>query len=289
LRRIRFRAIQLVVIAGLAAAGVVAAAALAGGAASIHSTTKNGTGGGSHNTNHETTSPADETTDTPPPPPPPTTAPADPLAPPGTAPNTPARPPEKAQAGITAAELRLVLVGVASFLGDCLTPVDGGTGASATDPVLCFVAAQAIITEALAEYKLYLDPPDPNFMQVTLGVASRVPQGGFRCSKTVKKGDCAAVTAALRRYLVALTANAEASRGSGVTLERYSGAVQAHSVPGALLQSAAQKAYAGLTVSTKAAQHAAGVALGLALRKAHLDRLLTRVQYQARVTKLTTS
>jgi hypothetical protein len=285
LRRIRFRAIQLAVVAVLAAAGVVAATALAGGTGSNHTTTKNGTGGGSHNTNKETTSPAsEETTDTPPPPPPPTTTPPDPLAPPGTAPNTPARPPDKAQAGITARELRSILLGVATFLGDCLTPSEGGS--DTTDPVLCFVAAQAIIVEALAEYKLYLDPPDPNFMQVTLGVASRVPQGGFRCAKTVKKNDCAAVTAALRTFLVALTTNAEASRGSGVTLERYSGAVQAHSVPGALLQSAAQKAYAGLTVSTKAAQQAAGVALGLALRKAHLERLPTRTQFQARVTKL---
>ena len=289
LRRIRFRAIQLAVVAVLAAAGVVAATALAGGTGSNHTTTKNGTGGGSHNTNKETTSPAsEETTDTPPPPPPPTTTPPDPLAPPGTGPNTPARPADKAQAGITARELRSILVGVAVFLGDCLTPSEG-LGSSTTDPVLCFVAAQAIITEALAEYKLYLDPPDPNFMQVTLGVASRVPQGGFRCAKTVKKTDCAAVTAALRKYLVALTANAEASRGSGVTLERYSGAVQAHSVPGALLQSAAQKAYAGLTVSTKATQQAAGVALGLAVRKAHLERLPTRTQFQARVTKLRTS
>jgi hypothetical protein len=290
LRRIRFRAIQLVVVAVLAAAGVVAAAALAGGTASNHTTTKNGTGGGSHNTNQDTTAPAPEETTDAPPPPPPTTTPPDPLAPPGTAPSTPARPADKKQAGITAAELRIVLVGTASFLGDCLTPSEGiGPGASATDPVLCFVAAQAIITEALAEYKLYLDPPDPNFMQVTLGVASRVPPGGFRCSTTVKRSDCAAVTAAVRRFLVALTANAEASRGSGVTLERYSGAVQAHSVPGAFLQSAAQKAYAGLTVSTKAAQQAAGVALGLALRKAHLERLLTRTQFQARVTKLRTS
>jgi hypothetical protein len=190
---------------------------------------------------------------------------------------------------LTLAQLRSVLVGTAAFLGDCLTPGGGASDESQTDPVLCYVAAQPIITEALAEYKKFKDPPDPNFMQVALVVAKPVPSGGFKCPKTVRKSDCAAVTAALRKYVAALNFNAQASWAGAITLERFSGAVEANSVPGALLQAAAQKAYAGLIVSTKAAQQAAGVGLALALRRAHLDRRQTRSQFQARVKKLSTS
>jgi hypothetical protein len=39
---------------------------------------------------------------------------------------------------LSAAQLRAVLVGTASFLGDCLTPVEGSK--YSVDPVLCFVA-----------------------------------------------------------------------------------------------------------------------------------------------------
>ena len=126
-------------------------------------------------------------------------------------------------------------------------------------------------------------------MQVALYGPKPVPAGAFRCPKPTSKGACAAVNAAFRRWLSALAAGAAASRADGVTVERFSGAVAAHSVPGGLLQAAAQKAYAGLTVSTKAAQHTAGVALGLALRKAHLDQLPTKIQFQARVKRLSTS
>ncbi len=41
-----------------------------------------------------------------------------------------------------------VLVGGAPLVGQA-----GANGTSTTDPVLCFVAAQAIITEALHEYR----------------------------------------------------------------------------------------------------------------------------------------
>jgi hypothetical protein len=208
--------------------------------------------------------------------------------PPDTAPSNPVTQEGKKEAGLTLAELRAVLVGTASFLGDCLTPTDGTSGDS-TDPVLCFVAAQAIITEAIAEYKKFKDPPDPNFMQVALGVPAAVPPGGYKCPKTAKKGDCAAVNAALRKYLTALNVNAQAMWAGAVTLERFAGAMQANSVPGALLQAAAQKAYAGLIVSTKAAQQAAGVALGLTLRRTRLDRRPTRRQFQARLKMLSTS
>ena len=60
-------------------------------------------------------------------------------------------------------------------------------------------------------------------------------------------------------------------------------------MPGALLQAAAQKAYAGLIVSTMAAQQAAGTALALTLRKTHLDHRPTKTQVQAYVKRLSTS
>jgi hypothetical protein len=189
---------------------------------------------------------------------------------------------------LTIAELRGVLLGTASFLGDCLTPASDQKP-DTVDPVLCIVAALAIIKEAVYEFLGIEDPPDPNFMQVALGVATPAPPGGLRCAKTVRKSDCAAATTAFRTWLAALTVNAEASRQAGVTLNRYTGAAQAKSVPGVLLQAAAVKAYNGLIVSTKTAQHAAGVALGIALRKAHLDRLPTRSQFQARAKQLSTS
>ncbi len=223
----------------------------------------------------------DTTPATPPPPP------VDPLTPPTTAPNTSITPEMKKEGGITLAQLRSILVGTATFLGDCLTPTDNTT--DTTDPVLCFVAAQSIITEALAEYKKFKDPPDPNFMQVALGVPASVPPGGFKCPRKAKKIDCAAVTAALRKYLAALNVNAQASWAGAVTLERFSGAVQAKSVPGALLQAAAEKAYAGLIVSTKAAQQAAGVTLGLTLRRTHLERTPTKSRFQAHLKKLSTA
>ena len=224
-----------------------------------------------------------DTTPAPPPPPP-----VDPLTPPTTAPETSITPEMKKEGGITLAQLRSILVGTATFLGDCLTPTDG-TSADTTDPVLCFVAAQSIITEALAEYKKFKDPPDTNFMQVALGVPASVPPGGFKCPRKAKKSDCAAVTAALRKYVAALNVNAQASWAGAVTLERFSGAVQAKSVPGALLQAAAQKAYAGLIVSTKAAQQAAGTALGRTLRRTHLERTSTRSRFQAHAKKLSSS
>jgi hypothetical protein len=183
--------------------------------------------------------------------------------------------------------IRLIMVGTAVFLADCLTPSDSGS--DTTDPVLCYVAAQAIFTEMLSQYKYYKDPPDSNFMQVALGTPLAAPPGGYKCPKKAKKSDCAAVNAAFLKYRVALNANAQAMRGGAITLERFSGAVQANSVPGALLQAAAQKAYSGLIVSTMAAQQAAGTALALTLRKTHLDRRPTKSQFQANVKKLSTS
>jgi hypothetical protein len=220
--------------------------------------------------------------ETPPPPPPP---PPDPVAPDTTAPKSSVTQEQK-QEGLKA--MRAIMVGTAVFLGDCLTPSDG-TSSNTTDPVLCYVAALAIITEMLSAYKYVHDPPDPNFMQVALGVPVPAPAGGYKCPKTAKKGNCAAVNGAFFKYRVALNANAQAVRGGAITLERFSGAVQANSVPGALLQAAAQKAYAGLIVSRMAAQQAAGTALALTLRKTHLDRRPTKSQFQANLKKLSTS
>jgi hypothetical protein len=183
--------------------------------------------------------------------------------------------------------IRLIMVGVAVFLGDCLTPTDSGS--TTTDPVLCFVAAQAIFTEMVAVFSYYKDPPDSNFMEVALGTPMAAPPGGYKCPKKAKKSDCAAVNAAFLKYRVALNANAQAVDGGATTLERFSGAVQANSVPGALFQAAAQKAYSGLIVSTMAAQQAAGTALALTLRRTHLDRRPTRSRFQANVKKLSTS
>jgi hypothetical protein len=290
LRRIRLFASQIVVVGVLAAAGVVTAGALAGGGSPQNTTTKNGTGGGGHNTGKGETTAAPETSEAPSTPAstPASSTSADPLRPAGIPPAKTFTPGMRSEAHITAADLRIILVGTATFLGDCLTP-SAGQKPETVDTVLCYVAALAIIREALIEYGLLQDPPDPNFMQVALGVAAPLPPGGFKCPKAVRKGDCAVVAAALRKYLTALTVSAEAAGELGTTVNRFSGAVEAESLPGALLQSAARKAYVGLTVSTKAAQQAAGVALGAALRKAHLDRAPTRSRFQALVKKLSTS
>lgn len=46
-----------------------------------------------------------------------------------------------------------MLVGGAPLLGSARANGGGGGGGGTTDPVLCFVAAQAIITEALTEFR----------------------------------------------------------------------------------------------------------------------------------------
>jgi hypothetical protein len=273
------RLVVVAAVAGLLAAGMSTAIL-----ASSTPTAKNGGNQPNHTKPPKPPPQPSESSESEPEPPPPPPPPPDPLEPPTTAPSTSVTPNIKEKEA--AKNLRSILVGTASFLGDCLTPTEGS---DTTDPVLCYVAALAIIKEAIAAYKIWKDPPDPNFTQVALGMPDPVPAGGFKCPKRAKRSDCAAVTAALRKYVTALTVNAQAVSASAVTLERFSGAVQANSVPGALLQAAAQKAYAGLTVSTKAAQQAAGVALGLTLRRTHLDRRPTKSQFHARVNKLSTS
>lgn len=219
--------------------------------------------------------------------PPPPKAPPDPLTPPDAAPASSITDKMKS---FSIADLRSVLVGVSSFLGDCLTPSELVDGASSTtDPVLCFVAAQAILTEAINLYNQSKDPPDPNFQQVALGAPAPVPTGRITCSKKATKSNCALAAAAWRKYLEALNVNAQVMGADTITLNRFSGAVEAKSVPGALLQAAAQKAYAGLLVSTKAAQQAAGTALALTLRKTKLDARPTAALCAARKKKLSTS
>jgi hypothetical protein len=46
-----------------------------------------------------------------------------------------------------------LMAGAGPMVGTAVANTGGGGGGGSTDPVLCFVAAQAIITEALHEYR----------------------------------------------------------------------------------------------------------------------------------------
>jgi hypothetical protein len=222
-----------------------------------------------------TTSPPPTTAAPPPPPPPP--------------PSTTSAPPES---GVTAAQkkqaitdIRLIMVGTATFLGDCLTPSD--TGSNTTDPVLCFVAAQAIFHEMLQLLKVYNDPPDPNFAKVALPSASfRTVQQ--KCLKRLASRDCASLRAAWLGYWAAVRTAAVASTGLGTSVERFAGAGEAHSVEGAFLQLAAEKAYAGAFATALTAQGAAGRALATTLDRLKLDAKPSASAIQALIKKLST-
>ena len=112
-----------------------------------------------------------------------TTAPPDPLTPPPTGPSSSVTAEMKKEA---LGHIRSIMVGTAVFLGDCLTPSEG-SGPDTTDPVLCFVAAQAIFNEMIAQYKYYKDPPDPNFQQVALGARCRRRRAGTSARRRRKR------------------------------------------------------------------------------------------------------
>lgn len=145
---------------------------------------------------------------------------------------------------------------------------------------------QTFIYIVLGELKIAQDPPDPKFMEVTLPAATLARSITIRCPKRVARRDCEALKAATLRYRNALATTAAAATGSGITLERYSGAAQAGSAPGAVLQAAAEKAYAGELASALAAQQAAGGTLAAVLRKTRLDVRLNARDLQSVTKKL---
>jgi hypothetical protein len=216
-----------------------------------------------------------------------TTAPAppDPLAAPATAPDNPSTPakPEAVKA------LRAYLMAIAIFYGQCFETDTEKTDEITDSAVICYFLVRMMLEDAIAQYTKNHDPPDPNFMQVALGIPVTPPAAGFRCPKRASKSACAAVNAAFAKYRAAVAVNTQVAGAEAITLNRFSGATQAHSVPGAQLQAAAEKAYSGLVVSTAAAQQAAGTALALTLRKTHLDVQRTKREFQATLKRASTS
>jgi hypothetical protein len=284
LRRIRLFASQIVVVGILAAAGVVTAGALAGGGSPQNTTTKNGTGGGGHNTGGGQTSTA-PTTETPPPSSSTQTPsiPVDPLAP------VALEGAKEAQAKYNLTKddmrenLRANTVMMAAFCQRAFTEPDvinyywGGSYAW-----LC----RLMIVIVLADSKIVRDPPDPNFMEVALSAPTLLHAVTVRCAKRVARRDCTALTAPLLRFINAVAKTAAATSGAATTLERFSGAAAAGSSPGVLLQSAAEKSYAGEVGSAFAEQQAAGRVLAAALRKARLDGPTNSRDLQAITKKL---
>jgi hypothetical protein len=138
----------------------------------------------------------------------------------------------------------------------------------------------------LDNLKVIKDPPDPKFTEVTLPSATHVTSIALRCLKRIARRDCDALRAGLVRYRNALATTAAAASGVAITLERFSGAGQAGSGPGAVLQAAAEKGYAGELASALTAQQAAGRTLAAALRKTRLDKRLNARTLQSLVKKL---
>jgi hypothetical protein len=142
------------------------------------------------------------------------------------------------------------------------------------------------IKVVLEDLQIAKDPPDPKFTEVTLPSPTLVRSITLRCPKRIARRDCDALKAALLRYRNALTTTAAAGTGAAITLNRFSGAGQAGSVPGAVLQSAAAKGYAGELALALAAQQAAERSLAAALRRTRLDLRLNARNVQSVVKKL---
>jgi hypothetical protein len=139
---------------------------------------------------------------------------------------------------------------------------------------LCQAAIQ-IVLEDVAELRSLNIPPaaiefvrvdtSEDFMQVALtspGVAASV---ALSCAKRVTPRQCRQVRAALLGYSNALATTLAASTGLSTALERFDAAQTAGSVPGALLQAGAAKAYAGELVAALTAELSAAKALAAAL------------------------
>jgi hypothetical protein len=166
-----------------------------------------------------------------------------------------------------------------------------GEGASTDDMTVAFVAylklmCQGAITMVLGDSQIAKDPPDSKFTEVTLPSPALVRLVTLRCPKRITRRDCEALKAAVLRYRNAQTTTATAATGIAITLNRLSGAGQAGSGPGAVLQSAAAKGYAGELASALVAQQAAERTLAAALRKTRVDVRLNARNVQAVVKKL---
>ena len=259
----------------LGAAGVMTAAALAGGVGTHNTTTKTGHGD-HHNTGRDTTTAASETSETPPvattttatPPP------VDPLAAPVSAPTSAVTPQAKAAALKNVHEM---VAGVAVLCGYSF---------QAWGEFLGGVMCEAFMAVVVDQWNIYKDPPDPNFAQVALRSPTLVGSIVLRCPKRVTLRDCSALRSAALRFRNALSVSAAAATGAAITLNRFSGASQAKSVAGALLQAAAEKVYVGELASALAAQQSAERAFASAVRKARLDVRMDARSVQATVKKL---
>ncbi len=273
------------VVGVLAAAGVVTAGALAGGSGPHNTTTKHGTGGGRHNTGTdeattaapETPSVSDSTQTTTAPPP------VDPLVPVA----VDAFEAWKAAQNLTKADmrddLRVNTIMMAAFCQRAFTE-PGAYNLYWGGPydLLC----RLMIVIVLAESKIVRDPPDPKVMEVTLPAPTLLRAVTVRCPKRVARRTCAALTAPVLSFINAVATAGAAATGAATTLERLGGAATAGSAPGAVLQSAAAKAYARELASTIAKRQAAGRILAAVLRKTRLDGPTSSRDLQAITKKL---
>jgi hypothetical protein len=147
-------------------------------------------------------------------------------------------------------------------------------------------ACQVMIVLVLYEKVMVEDPPDPKFTEVALPSPTLTRSIALRCPKRVARRDCEALKAALLRYRNALATATAAATGTAISLNRFSGAGQAGSAPGAVLQSAAAKAYAGELALAVAAQQAPKRTLAAVLRKMRLELRLNARDVQSVVKKL---
>jgi hypothetical protein len=115
------------------------------------------------------------------------------------------------------------------------------------------------------------DPADLHFMKVVLSVSSTAGSGGIHCSKGLSAAACSRLRAAAARYGKALATAKSVGLANAITLDRFAGAVKAHSPQGAFLQGAVGKVYAGKLAVALQGLSAAGRALAAQIRADHLD------------------
>jgi hypothetical protein len=131
---------------------------------------------------------------------------------------------------------------------------------------LCWAGVMFLI----GQYTAAEDPPSADVLEVALPTFA-VPSGRFRCATNVTAARCAALNTAYARFRTALIASTTASAGMAFTMERLTGALQADSAEGRLIQAGAEKAYAGQLATALTAQATAGRALAGLLRATKLD------------------
>jgi hypothetical protein len=217
-------------------------------------------------------------TDSSPPPPPPPSAP-DPLQPSSTAPAAAVPPEQKAGA---LEDVHKWVPGVAAFcaLAGELSEEDD------MSPHELLGDCTQLMALVVAAWQVYKDPPDPNFAQIGLPSPPAPQSFPIGCLKRLSRHDCAGLKAAFQAWSATLSATLPIAGATTVAANRFSGAVQAGSVSGTVLQAAAVKALCGELVAALAAEQKAGGSLGFLVRRLKMDIHPTAKTYAAALKKL---